>query len=311
MRYKAPTFLAVTLLLTSMSAFAGAVSGGGGKAVVCRDAQNNVRSVELLDLWEGRQLESFTFEESTVSVERQANEAISRLRNVIFHGGSYRNFPNEAVYGADALEALLKRELKPFLEATEWVKRLHGTSLNLTNDALELVAPSDCAIEQVVTYLERKGDTVLLNQDLADHMSPTQLAALYVHEALYKYMRNREGEKNSVRVRKAVALAFAGFETKSMVDLMPEEIVTCRSSSPSTIVHIFKSPKDLKFGAGFTFVPQMIYGISSMDYVRAQFGNHLQGIDSLQDFTTKLKGKADIQEKIGAGSGFSNAIDSR
>src|SRR5687767_7417810 len=76
--------LALTMGLANSSFAEGAISGGGGKAVVCRNGANEIRSIELLDLWEARTLFGRTIQESAAPVEEQVDLLIQRLKNVTY-----------------------------------------------------------------------------------------------------------------------------------------------------------------------------------------------------------------------------------
>ena len=48
--------IAIALILFSIPSFAGDTAGNGGGGIVCRTPSGEVKSVELLDYWEGREI---------------------------------------------------------------------------------------------------------------------------------------------------------------------------------------------------------------------------------------------------------------
>ncbi len=71
--------IATTALPQSTRAVDGAVSGGGGKGVVCRNANGSLRSVDLLDLWEGRLLYKETPVQQDGALETDVGIALDRM----------------------------------------------------------------------------------------------------------------------------------------------------------------------------------------------------------------------------------------
>src|SRR4051812_44942019 len=71
------------IILFAISSLALGKEGGGGKGVVCRDANKNIRSVELLDLWEAKNLRGQQIVQSTGSFKNDLDLAIERTKNMV------------------------------------------------------------------------------------------------------------------------------------------------------------------------------------------------------------------------------------
>jgi len=185
------------------NAQAGVVNGGGGKGVVCRNAQQEVVSVEVLDLWEGRTLRGQTPIAAT-DLPAAVDAALQNLSKSV----------NMLIFGKDCKhEECLLRDMREsastFLSGGEGIVRLRGVKLEATGDSFELVSPQHCQVEQIVNY--QPGDApALINQDLFEKMDATNQAALVAHEAYYQLLRKYSGEATSIRTRRAVSFVFSG-----------------------------------------------------------------------------------------------------
>jgi hypothetical protein len=223
------TFVSIALLLTTLTAYAGGVDGGGGKGVVCRDAKGRIRSIELLDLWEARVLYGRTLSPSHKPLAKQVGEAIDRLKNAVENTYSHKDpRTGKSVTGADETKFQLENEALRFLKVNSAVRRLHGITLNPTPDSSEPAYPKDCQVEQVVNYISSGPAQILINQDLWEKMNSTQQAALIVHEAFYRFLRDFN-ETNSVRVRRAVGYVFSGNSFPPLEATLPSPHIVCEN----------------------------------------------------------------------------------
>lgn len=228
-------FLSVLLPFT---AFAGLVEGprviGNGGGVMACAAQ-----VELLDLWEGRRLYGLEMSRTSETVRRRLDRAIAEW-------GALRG--NDAVVSAvgsmaRAFLVSLERGLSPYPE--------DGTGPSPLNTAflaedLEIPAPTDvmapfiergCSLKSVAVY---NGDlagaltgTLFIDRTLYQRMSPTDQAALFFHEAVYKYFRETYGVKDSMLARKVTACVFAGVpcaELSPAAGVTPGSSLSCATS---------------------------------------------------------------------------------
>jgi hypothetical protein len=270
-------FLAA-LAASSLSAFAGPNDSGGGKAVVCKHWYGTVKSVELLDLWEARELYDRNIVHSSASIGTQIKEAAARLKNVIVYPYVQTHRDSSGVVigslrGGDALESELVQgaftiagvplEVGTGLE----VKRKHRINFTLTPDSFEDALPDKCEIKQVVQYKD-SGPVAFVNQDLVDRMDITNQVALALHEALYAEMR-KLGEKTSIRVRRAIGYVMSGGSFKPLDDFLKGPHITCESirreafsgDGYATRIHYFKQTNGL-----LTLMPEKIGGIFMMGF---------------------------------------------
>jgi hypothetical protein len=206
----------------------GAISGGGGKSVVCRDSAGAITSVELLDIWEAKTL----YENLPVTVSGDLSHdvdlALTRLKNTYRFDGTGSLGDDKQYVGQDFVLALLRQKASNFLTPKDNVLRLRGVSLSLTDDSYELARPSGCEIQQVVNY--QMSGRILINQDLYDHLDAINKAALIAHEAMYATLRNFADESNSIRTRRAIGFVFAGNEFSSEEQAVPDGALLCSST---------------------------------------------------------------------------------
>ncbi|MGH1469304.1 MAG: hypothetical protein ACRBBP_10590 [Bdellovibrionales bacterium] len=208
----------------------GPISSGGGMGVVCYDLSGkNVESVELLDLWEARKLYDRTIKNSDLSAKELVLEQMHNLKHSIDSNGLVVGTPEGDLKGPDALYSNLEWHALDFLYDGKLpnVKRLRGVELTLTNDAFEVIKPVSCKLQQLVRYTDTvHGGQILINQDLVDKMDSENLAALYLHEAFYTYLREFN-EQSSIRVRRTIGLIMSGYKFEPWDFFLPKEYVEC------------------------------------------------------------------------------------
>ena len=196
----------ITLMIAmscSTSAFAGVGSSGGGKAVVCNQTTNTttVQTVELLDLYEAREVYGFNSIVSNEPMEVQLNAAYKKLENSM-----------------DQPEI----HLMPLVNRVQKIIRFlpKGSHLEAIPDANEIAIPSNCKLEQMASYVD---DTLLLvDRDLWDLADVHNHAALLFHEAVYRLLRQNPNVSDSRWARKIVGAAFSDFLFDSILDGIPD-----------------------------------------------------------------------------------------
>jgi hypothetical protein len=228
----------ILALLTSLSfgVFAGPNDGGGGLGIVCLNPDKTIKSVELLDLWEAREIyKRKIVYQNDRKAEDQLPEIFDQLKDSLLY--PYTSMS----YGPDTKQQFNKTET--FRRALQFgaeiftstentrVARFHGKRLTKTNDAYEDVTPDEprCEIEQIVRYKDNGpyGQVLaMVNQDLVDHMDSTNQAALWAHESLYAILR-KFGERTSLRVRRAVGYAFSGGKFTLPESLISHPYIQC------------------------------------------------------------------------------------
>lgn len=178
------------------------VDGGGGKGVVCRDDNNQIISAELLDLYEGRV-------QYGISVPLSDEPVMDQVRNAIGYisEGKGENFKESLNFTAKLVN--LKKRILP-----------NGTGLEDIDDSHHVITTKDCAIEQLANFT--KGNQVLIDGEIWNKLNNTNKAALIVHEALYKQLRNY-GATNSIRARKFVTLGFIELSSWDIKGSLPED----------------------------------------------------------------------------------------
>jgi hypothetical protein len=204
------------LALVPSLALAGVMNGGGGRGVVCRDSRGEIKSAELLDLWEARTLFGRTVLNISTPVWDQVESAFQILKDAPYIP-YFNPRPTEPRPPANDIQLDILRyrssKLKPGAPS---LVILRGVNLSDTPDSYEAAVPVGCKVEQIVNFMDAPDEPkILLNQDIVDKLSLTSQAALIVHEALYSELRD-SGEKTSIRVRRAVGFAFSGGSFPSM-----------------------------------------------------------------------------------------------
>lgn len=227
------SILLATIAVASPALAVGGGSTGGGKGVVCRTADGSIKSVEVLDLWEAREIFHRAAIESSDPVAAQVAQANQRLKHAFWVGytNTMQGYPKPVtVWGQNAFVLSLQSVEDMFLQHMGNVQPIHHVQLELTPDSFEIARPfgGGCNIEQIVRYEDDPGeDIIYINEDIFDAMSKTQQAALIVHEAVYKYMRERFEEANSIRVRRAIGGVFSGLSFPSFADFKPTRWIPC------------------------------------------------------------------------------------
>ena len=232
----------LTIFLASapiLSHARGASDGSGGIGVVQRDAGGEIKSVETLDLWEGRTI----YDRDPLPVNNIAQAVDDALVNLSksFPSDGYCSGPNLPEDRGPACELwVLRAAAKRFLKPDADFKKLRNVELTPTDDAFELAKPAGQRLEQLVNYQmgapsrDFAGGLILVNEDLWDKMDPANQAALIVHEAFYNALRHNMNESNSVRVRRAVSFVASGGKFNYLPPMAPAPgQIVCEGPSDS------------------------------------------------------------------------------
>lgn len=266
------TLKALTILFTiafTTNAFAGAVSGGGGKAVVCRNPDGSIRSAEALDLWEARVIYNREIIRSERTVAELVEEGIERLKFSYLPGiGPWSEDGKNVIERLDLATKGL-RGASPALEKAQ-VQRLSGVTLTNSADSFELARPSECQVEQVVQAVDRPS-RFLINQEIYEALDNVNQAALILHEGLYSVLRRDHGESSSLRTRRAVGMVMAGQSFQDPYRFLGGERITCTSQDEKTRMHI------VEFVPSWLDTPEPMIGF----YVERVAGSAVMGIDEL------------------------------
>lgn len=258
--------LAWIILFFSSSVFAGVMNGGGGKGILCRDSDHNIKSVELMDLWEARVIYGREFSDTHLDTRSQVNRLLDKLKTSLDTDGMYLENRGIVFKGPEAFKQLLLDQAELYLSDIPYpgVHWISGATLKLTDDSYEVVVPNGCEVVQLARYSDNgTGGTVLLNKDLVDKMDNMNKAALIVHEEYYAHIRHRKrlGEKSSIRVRRAIGLAASDYKFINPRDFMVgKPHIFCADNENSIFIYQTKDK------AGFSIFPDMISGRIAIDF---------------------------------------------
>ena len=209
--------LALTVTLTTVgffsAAFAGTKDGGGGGALVCRNQNGKITQVELLDLWESRELRKHQIKyDDVTSVEEQVQNAIKKIATL-----------------DDTLAELTAESWKHIQDNnTEDI----GPNIALTppTDAYNQYFKPGCPLEGMMYYdgstdkLKIKFETFNLQK------RKTEIAASYIHEAFYRAVRMTEDldfrgpSGNSIYTRLVVGCIFSPEDLPSCLGLKAPDL---------------------------------------------------------------------------------------
>jgi len=205
-----PVKLMLVMLMASLGlgtmAFAGKGDGGhdvgnGGGLWVCREKNDTIRWVRLVDLFEGKTQYGLNIPvgSSALTYESIIKEKLARvlLADRDFHDGiePHVNDVLKSIASGDALKS--------------------AKLLKVVKDAPKVMAPEDdecingeIGYVQVANYLDN--GALYIRKSIWNHkkFSEQDKAALVFHEGVYKYMRDTYSDENSMRTREIVAAIF-------------------------------------------------------------------------------------------------------
>lgn len=226
----------LVIVSASTLAFAGGMEGGGGKGVVCRDSAGHIQSVELLDLWETKNIRHEQIIPSLGSASSDLKSAINRAKNIFTEEDITR--PDGTIIKADTeiieeLTFIAFGVIDPS-KNFENVERVRGVNLPISNDSYEgnLTLNPNCRIEQVATFSHGWGHDShwVVNLDLTDKMDNINLAAFGLHEAVYQYLDTYSEETNSLRVRRSVGFVMSGKEFSDIKNKLKSPYIKCSAN---------------------------------------------------------------------------------
>ncbi len=197
--------LFIALVLTSFQVFAQADSkgGGGGATVVCKNSDGTIKTVKLLDLYQ-IEMNSRTVPRSQLNWKKQLNSILLKKK--------------DQFVANDIFEVLEKVKVK-MLPLNITLRQPY----DLGNDSV--LIEDGCTIEWVAFYKDGD-DSLQIVAKYFNLMGPTDKAALFLHEAIYKMFRKRE-DTNSSRTREVVGEIFARDTDHSRLDKLTNSIWGC------------------------------------------------------------------------------------
>ena len=213
-----PVKLMLVMLMASLGlgtmAFAGKGDGGhdvgnGGGLWVCREKNDTIRWVRLVDLFEGKQQHRLNIpaDNSANSYEEIVKQKLARVRlaDRDFHDGIEPHV-NGVLRSITSGKALT--EMKLFDVPKD------APSVGGPEDDEWAPEKSECIkgkikFAQVANYLDN--GALYIRKSIWNHkkFSEQDKAALVFHEGVYKYMRDTYSDENSMRTREIVAAIFS------------------------------------------------------------------------------------------------------
>lgn len=190
------TTLMMALFTTTAFAQGGGNSvGNGGLVHVCRDAKTNkILSSELLDIRRGKKL-GFKFNNDE-DFGYWIAKGMTRL-------APYRS---EYLAVAEGVEGLYSEGIPIIF--------LEEGSLVWTGDGSPGEADPGCQFEQIAVLMK---DQLYVNQSLYRSLSKRDQAALWFHEAIYRYARKQQGTFTSEESQKLVGTLLAENSSPSQI----------------------------------------------------------------------------------------------
>lgn len=182
-------------LVSSSAQGAGTESSGGGAGIFCPASVSGQPAVQLLDLYEGKIMEGYTFTDSADPYLSQLTATLELFR---FDFSLFIDFKKTLT----AIQGNI-RFLPP------------GVSIHVPSDMggqYAVPVPTGCTLGAIGFY--QADGKLVISTDAFQSLSETQKAAFFAHEVLYKMQRTQRGSLNgSVDTRRLVANVFSDQKT--------------------------------------------------------------------------------------------------
>lgn len=179
----------------------GAVSGGGGRGVVCRDQAGVIRSAQLLDLFEAERIFNLRLQPEKPSFEEEIESALLKI-NLGGHQIQITQYDVETNFNRRVQFVGDDLVLQPI------------------DDSFEPIVPKDCKIEQVANY--HQSGRLFIKEEIWKAFSSLNKAALVIHELAYLQARTRGQLQSSYYVRQFVGYMFSTNKLSSYRMPVPE-----------------------------------------------------------------------------------------
>jgi len=198
------SILVAIFTLSTINAFAGVSTSGGGYAVVCRDKSKSILSTELLDIVEGRLKYKLNMAEASGSAIKDYTQSVE---NIYFlqTGKPFVDCGLEICNPS--------KNFSNFLNIVDWVdSKDQLTFVHDIGNASEVIASLEkgCDIEQVAIFNDISGRVQIAKQSW-EKMDSLSQAALIQHELVYRESRKFYllPESTSEHTRLTTALMFS------------------------------------------------------------------------------------------------------
>lgn len=159
-----------------LTSYAGIRTSGGALAVVCRDVNQNIRSAELLDIYEARQ-EGKILRPSTNSAVGDWIQYLRVLKKLTGHPVMDQN--QESLEKTVIESAMKEIVMTP---PGQWLQRLFDEG------PLDMNLPPNCYHEQLALFYD-EAPVLTVSSDIWSHLDATNRAAMWAHESIYHLMR--------------------------------------------------------------------------------------------------------------------------
>lgn len=236
----------------------GTDGGGGGNVVVCYEdsAKTKINSVELLDLWEHRNIYS---PNSKLLSFANRNEAYEYVRKQLIEVAETKHSNLGFVKAFDGLSremfSAIDGQMGPGAELKK--VRLVGMEANLQKvEDTDAFASPDPKLCDIVAAANRRADGHLyVKIELVKKMSAINQVALVLHEAVYG-IRRAWGEKTSDYTRRFVRQTMSGTKLENATrdlekiqgKLNGQDILWCATEDYKTMFHAWRdanAPADI------------------------------------------------------------------
>jgi hypothetical protein len=200
----------------------GVINGGGGKGALC--TKNGQTTLEVLDIYEGRQMHNLTYSTKLNSEEEMHNFIINKLVNHFVPSPDYDVTEYLSPHFKKTLNDLILKNMRFTKD---------GQRLRQTNDSHEPLVDSSCEIVQIAVYYDES--TLIIDEDYWNQLSWLQRGALLMHEIIYFYAR-RSGEVDSVQTRKLIAFLMSDQGIKPVMGGLPDttgQLIQCYTQAGS------------------------------------------------------------------------------
>jgi hypothetical protein len=199
----------ISLLAMALSLATHAGQGGnGGGAFVCRNSAGKILSSQLVDLYEAEAQYGLTVKrDSRLTVDEQLDLAAFRIQS------SSNDF-------------YLKLD-SHINEVRQILRIVPNAKLENTQDFDIVVSPKTCnggkvGFEQLANYTDE--GQLIVDEEIWKTLPATDKAALYLHEAIYSYLRKEDMVITSKRARQITGYSFSN-PSKSDFKLLLDTVI--------------------------------------------------------------------------------------
>jgi len=214
-------FLSLILVTASTVAQARDKVGNGGSGFSCKDASGNIKSVYLLDLFEG------TF---PLFPRKVAYQYPSNVKSV--DSELDRVFDRSSVNISYAVELLKMIDV-----VKQSMVMLPGPArLDRTDDIFPEIHPDGCEFAQIANFVvdDEKNHRLDVDTELYSKLDNLGKAGLIVHEAVYALSRRYTLDSDSVRSRRITAMLMSSDDLSSELreelrQVLPEPVAGQRA----------------------------------------------------------------------------------